>query len=99
MGKSHLFAAENKSIFGFRMKGLWNGLRSLWSHGGWERYKWLRHGFSTRAGGVSTVYSAGVGELNLGWTTEDDPACVRENRGRFLRLVGGELCGEVVCGW
>ncbi len=62
--------------------------------GGWERYKWLLHGFSTRAGGVSTVYSAGVGELNLGWTAEDDPACVRENRGRFLRLVGGELCGK-----
>ncbi|HEY6374071.1 MAG TPA: peptidoglycan editing factor PgeF [Edaphobacter sp.] len=62
--------------------------------GGWERYKWLLHGFSTRAGGVSTVYSAGVGELNLGWTKEDDPACVRENRGRFLRLVGGEMCGK-----
>ena len=61
---------------------------------GWERNVWLRHGFSTRAGGVSTVYSAGSGELNLGWTKEDDPACVRENRGRFLRLAGGEMSGN-----
>src|SRR5580704_7717121 len=61
---------------------------------GWERNVWLRHGFSTRAGGVSTVYSAGSGELNLGWTKEDNPACVRENRGRFLRLAGGEMSGN-----
>ena len=61
---------------------------------GWERNVWLRHGFSTRVGGVSTVYSAGSGELNLGWTKEDDPACVRENRGRFLRLAGGEMSGN-----
>jgi polyphenol oxidase len=61
---------------------------------GWERYPWLLHGFSTRAGGVSTAYSAGVGELNLGWTKEDDPACVRENRGRFLRFVRGKTGGK-----
>jgi polyphenol oxidase len=61
---------------------------------GWERNVWLRHGFSTRVGGVSTVYSAGSGELNLGWTKEDNPACVRENRGRFLRLAGGEMSGN-----
>ena len=60
----------------------------------WERYGWLRHGFSTRAGGVSTVYSAGSGELNLGWTKEDDPASVKENRSRFLWLVSGEKCGK-----
>ena len=29
----------------------------------WEQYPWLRHGFSTRAGGVSTVY--GGNSLNL----------------------------------
>jgi YfiH family protein len=61
---------------------------------GWERNVWLLHGFSTRVGGVSTVYSAGSGELNLGWTKEDNPACVRENRGRFLRLAGGEMSGN-----
>jgi len=54
---------------------------------GWERYGWLRHGFSTRAGGVSTVY--GDGELNLGWTKEDLAANVVENRRRFLAEVAG----------
>jgi len=57
---------------------------------GWERYRWLRHGFSTRAGGVSSIYAGGTaGELNLGWTKEDDPANVAENRRRFLAEVGG----------
>jgi polyphenol oxidase len=54
---------------------------------GWERYGWLRHGFSTRGGGVSTVY--GGKTLNLGWTKEDDPTLVAENRRRFL----GGVCG------
>jgi len=73
---------------------------------GWERFSWLRHGFSTRAGGVSTVYSrsdgsgervgdgvrsdsksAAWGELNLGFTKEDLPAQVFENRRRFTESV------------
>jgi YfiH family protein len=58
----------------------------------WEQYPWLRHGFSTRAGGVSTVY--GGSSLNLGWTREDDPALVAENRRRFLRAAAGEKTGN-----
>jgi len=58
----------------------------------WEQFGWLRHGFSTRAGGVSAVY--GGDTLNLGWTKEDDPACVAENRRRFLRAVTGEPAGN-----
>jgi polyphenol oxidase len=54
---------------------------------GWERYGWLRHGFSTRGGGVSIVY--GGNSLNLGWTKEDDPAFVVENRRRFLAGICG----------
>lgn len=34
------------------------------------------------------VYGAG-GELNLGWTQEDDPAAVAENRRRLVQAVGG----------
>src|SRR5665213_2384101 len=49
---------------------------------GWNAYLWLRHGFSTREGGDSTVY--GGSSLNLGWTKDDDPALVAENRRRFL---------------
>jgi polyphenol oxidase len=55
---------------------------------GWERYPWLRHGFSARTGGVSDIY--GEGSLNLGWTKEDEAANVVENRRRFL--------AEVACG-
>src|SRR6266702_4119014 len=58
----------------------------------WEQYPWLRHGFSSRAGGVSTAY--GGSSLNLGWTTEDGPAQVAENRRRFLSAAAGEKSGN-----
>ena len=54
---------------------------------GWERYPWLLHGFSSRAGGVSDVY--GPGSLNLGWTKTDDPKNVAENRRRFILEIAG----------
>ena len=59
---------------------------------GWLRYAWLRHGFSTRAAGVSSIYDSGGGNgsLNLGWTQHDDPANVAENRRRFMAAVAGE---------
>ena len=57
--------------------------------GAWERLGWLRHGFSTRGGGVSSVY--GGKTLNLGWTKEDAAASVVENRMRFVRWVDGDL--------
>ena len=49
----------------------------------WSAYPWLRHGFSTRHGGVSTVYqpeSSPDSDLNLGWTNDDDPTNVAVNR-------------------
>ena len=69
---------------------------------GWERYGWLRHGFSARAGGVSQIYSqypddsSWPRELNLGWTKEDDPANVAENRRRFLAEVAGSPAATLV---
>ncbi|MCU1318741.1 MAG: peptidoglycan editing factor PgeF [Edaphobacter sp.] len=60
--------------------------------GGGERYGWLRHGFSTRMGGVSTVY--GGSSLNLGWTKEDDPSLVAENRRRFVDAAAGKRTGK-----
>jgi polyphenol oxidase len=67
---------------------------------GWEQFGWLRHGFSTRMGGVSTVYgdSLGAGSLNLGWTKEDDAAAVTENRRRFLAGVRGRDGGGSLVG-
>lgn len=63
---------------------------------GWERFGWLRHGFSARKGGVSTVYApdGADGELNLGWTQEDDLVRVAENRMRFTRAITGEMPGN-----
>jgi polyphenol oxidase len=58
-------------------------------NGAWERFGWLRHGFSTRSGGVSAVY--GGKSLNLGWTKEDDRASVVENRRQFVRFLDGDL--------
>ena len=52
---------------------------------GWQKYTWLRAGFSTRQGGSSLVY--GAGEQNLGWTAEDEPAVVARNRQRFLNAI------------
>ena len=54
---------------------------------GWEKHPWLRAGFSTRSGGVSTIY--GADELNLGWTASDIPENVVENRRRFAAEVSG----------
>ena len=53
----------------------------------WAEYGWLRHGFSTRFGGRSKVY--GDDSLNVGWTREDDPALVGENRRLLVEAVGG----------
>jgi polyphenol oxidase len=60
----------------------------------WKRFPWLRHGFSTRAGGLSTVY--GPCELNLGFTKDDDPAAVAGNRAMFLEAVGGNDALEML---
>ncbi len=46
---------------------------------------WIRHGFSTRLGGVSKAY--GGNALNLGITEEDTREAVKENRRIFLRAI------------
>jgi hypothetical protein len=66
-------------------KGLTVGIERV---AAWGQYKWLRHGFSTRQGGISTVY--GGNSLNLGWTKDDDPARVAENRRLFYRSAHGD---------
>lgn len=58
---------------------------------GWERLDWLWHGFSTRIGGRSRVYAAegSQGELNLGFTPEDDRELVRGNRALLAEAISG----------
>ncbi len=47
---------------------------------------WLLHGFSTRLGGLSRAYRKG--DLNLGFTLDDDRAAVARNRRALLREIG-----------
>jgi len=47
---------------------------------------WLLHGFSTRAGGVSTCY--GGSSLNLGMTKDDTETNVLRNRALFAEALG-----------
>jgi polyphenol oxidase len=72
-----------------------NGLEVLKVEG-WKRYEWLLHGFSTRDGGISQAY--GGSTLNLGWTKEDNPTSVAENRRRFLGAVCGERAWSALVG-
>jgi hypothetical protein len=64
----------------------------------WERMNWLWHGFSTRRGGLSRAYCAedAPGELNLGFTAEDDRQTVAQNRRLFAQAVSGDLSTPLV---
>lgn len=61
---------------------------------GWDRYPWLKAGFSARHGGESEAY--GPGEQNLGWNGADEPEVVAANRERFLRAVAGANHGRLI---
>lgn len=52
---------------------------------------WLRHGFSTRKGGVSKCY--GGSALNLGLTEEDTREAVERNRELFFAEIGAVTSG------
>ncbi len=57
----------------------------------WGKTPWLWHGFSTRRGGVSRAYCAddAPGELNLGFTADDDRENVLRNRRLLAEAVTG----------
>ena len=61
-----------------------NGV-SYWVFRNLEESGIVRHGFSTRMGGVSDGY---LGTMNLSFTRGDDPACVRENFRRMGEAIG-----------
>src|ERR1041385_1894753 len=50
--------------------------------------EWLRHGFSTRKGGVSKCY--GGKSLNLGLTEDDTRESVNANRELFFREIAAD---------
>lgn len=57
----------------------------------WDRIPWLWHGFSTRRGGVSRAYCPddSSGELNLGFTPDDERGNVLRNRQLLAEAVTG----------
>jgi polyphenol oxidase len=63
----------------------------------WAKRGWLIHGFSTRAGGRTTVYRPGGSDLNLGFTGSDDRDVVAANRALFVSAAtdGKEILGLV----
>ncbi len=54
-----------------------------------SQHPWLWHGFSTRLGGVTSAYSTdrSASELNLGFTPDDPPENILENRLRLAHAV------------
>lgn len=65
---------------------------------GWETISWLWHGFSTRRGGVTRAYCPDdqPGELNLGFTTDDDRANVLQNRRLLAEAMAGDASTPLV---
>jgi hypothetical protein len=65
---------------------------------GWAKTSWLWHGFSTRRGGLSRAYCAegAPGELNLGFTAEDDRETVAGNRRLLAEAVSGDAATPLV---
>ena len=59
---------------------------------GWEKFGWLWHGFSTRKGGESRAYCPddAPGELNLGFTADDDRETVARNRQLLVEAITGD---------
>jgi YfiH family protein len=63
-----------------------------WQNPGRANLDWLQCGFSTRQGGESRAYCAdgAPGELNLGFTAEDDRQTVLGNRRLFVQALAGD---------
>ena len=64
----------------------------------WGRYSWLWHGFSTRRGGLSRAYCGddSAGELNLGFTAEDERETVVANRRLLAEAVTGDSATPLI---
>jgi YfiH family protein len=65
---------------------------------GWEKTGWLWHGFSTRCGGLSRAYcsDSAQGELNLGFTADDDRETVAANRRLLVEAISGNPATPLV---
>jgi polyphenol oxidase len=64
----------------------------------WKKTSWLWHGFSTRRGGLSRAYCAddAPGELNLGFTADDDRETVLQNRRLLAEAISRDATTPLV---
>jgi YfiH family protein len=69
-----------------------------WEKPGSRIKNWLWHGFSTRLGGRSRAYCAddAPGELNLGFTADDDREAVTANRRLLAEAITGDANSPLV---
>ena len=74
-----------------------NGVKYI-SVSTWEKFSWLWHGFSTRKGGLSLAYRGddSAGELNLGFTAEDERETVLANRRLLAEAVTGDSAAPLI---
>jgi polyphenol oxidase len=74
-----------------------NGVQWL-SVPAWSTIPWLWHGFSTRRGGLTHAYCPddSPGELNLGFTPDDDRANVLRNRQLLAEAITGDPATPLV---
>lgn len=78
-----IISEENRQMFDIKNK---DGV-IYYTAPAFEKTGLVRHGFSTRAGGVSSgCYSS----LNLRWHCDDSAENVRENYSRFARAIGAD---------
>ena len=65
---------------------------------GWEKFSWLWHGFSTRKGGESRAYCPddAPGELNLGFTADDNAETVARNRQLLTEALTGDRATPLI---
>ncbi len=78
----------SKFVIKRAMSGVWFGLFTHLAHHG------LKHGVSTRLGGLS---DAPYATLNLGLKSGDDPDKVRLNRDLFCQAVGVDYARAITC--
>lgn len=64
----------------------------------WGSIRWLWHGFSTRRGGITGCYApeGAAGELNLGFTADDERENVLENRRLLAEAITGSADTPIV---
>ncbi len=65
---------------------------------GWNKVPWLWHGFSTRKGGVSRIFSAenAPGELNFGFSVGDDREAVNQNRMLLAEAISADVATPLI---